>query len=119
MINTKTLIALVNAAASGDTNQVYTVALQMAATMAREGNGFGARELHNAIDKARMKGALPPYSGPFANCKKCNANNGWEPEPFRIKAKYQREHEREFMERECVCCGFTWYERCNDSEGTE
>lgn len=113
MITAEHVVSLIRAHASGDNRRFHSVAIQVAASLAREGNAVGARKIKEASDKARLKTDLPAYSGPFNACIKCKTSpNSVEPHP--VKAKYMRENDVEFMERECFACGFTWYEHCGD-----
>lgn len=102
------LLSLIDAWASGDPHRFHSVALQMAASIARGGDSETAKRVRDIVDRShRSRSYLPKYSGAKdAFCAKC--------ESARVFIKYMSENGIEFLERSCGQCGYTWYERCAD-----
>lgn len=111
MLTAEHIIALIRAHASGDSQRFYSVAIQVAASLAREGNEVGAKKVRDASDNARNRGSLPPFSGPTPPCRKCALPQG---KAVGTRSTYIKEGGLEFMERSCGKCGYVWYERCAD-----
>lgn len=57
MSNAKQIVALIKSRAEGDEEAFYSIALQIAASEARQGRRQTAEELRSEIDKARAKGS--------------------------------------------------------------
>jgi len=103
------VLALVKAWASGEPKRFHSVALQIAAKLARGGDGVKARQIRDVADRALAERLyLPPYSGAHGYCTKCEFGT--------VTLKYQVEDGVDFLERECKRCGYTWYEKCADAE---
>lgn len=101
------LLSLIDAWASGDPHRFHSVALQMAASIARGGDSETAKRVRDIADRSiRSRSYLPKYSGAKTYCNKC--------ESALVSIKYMREDGIEFLERACAQCGYTWYERCAD-----
>lgn len=99
---------LVQAWASGDPHRFQAAGLQLAANLARSGEGDAARKVRDAVDKAYLsKSYLPKFSGARVYCAKCEFGI--------VSIKYMREDQVEFLERECDRCGHVWYEKCADA----
>ena len=72
MSNTRQIVAMLRSRAEGDDDQFYSIALQVAASAARQGHRQTAEDIRSAVDEARSapqshSSAVVPFSAPRAS----------------------------------------------------
>lgn len=72
MSNTRQIVAMLRSRAEGDDDQFYSIALQVAASAARQGHRQTAEDIRSAVDEARSAPAshssvVVPFSAPRAS----------------------------------------------------